>query len=49
MSRKLAKVTPTTTDWVGVGLCFLGRAVIMFGSRAEGWLQSAETCRFLAA
>ncbi len=30
------KVTPTTTDWVGVGLCVLGMAVIMSGSRTEG-------------
>lgn len=30
------KVTPTTTDWLGVGICFLGMAVIMFGPRAEG-------------
>ena len=30
------KVTPTTTDWVGVGLCVIGMAVIIFGSRAEG-------------
>ena len=30
------KVSPTTTDWVGVGLCLLGMTIIMFGSRAEG-------------
>ncbi len=30
------KITPTTTDWLGVGICFLGMAVIMFGPRAEG-------------
>jgi small multidrug resistance family-3 protein len=30
------KVTPTTTDWVGVGLCLLGMAVIMSGSRTAG-------------
>lgn len=27
------KVTPTTSDWVGVGVCFLGMAIIMFGPR----------------
>lgn len=27
-------VRPTTTDWLGVGLCLLGMAVIMFGPRA---------------
>lgn len=25
------RVTPTTTDWLGMGLCLLGMAVIMFG------------------
>ncbi|MDR7331566.1 YnfA family protein [Roseateles asaccharophilus] len=29
------KVQPTTTDWIGVGLCFAGMAVIMFGPRAS--------------
>lgn len=29
------KVKPTMTDWVGVGLCFAGMAVIMFGPRAS--------------
>ena len=27
-------VRPTPTDWLGVGLCLAGMAVIMFGSRA---------------
>lgn len=27
-------IRPSTTDWVGVGLCFLGMAVIMFGPRS---------------
>lgn len=27
------KVTPTTTDWIGVAICFAGMAVIMFGPR----------------
>jgi small multidrug resistance family-3 protein len=26
-------IRPSTTDWIGVGLCFLGMAVIMFGPR----------------
>jgi small multidrug resistance family-3 protein len=26
------KVKPTTTDWIGVGLCFAGMAVIMCGA-----------------
>ena len=30
------KITPTNTDWLGVGICFLGVAVIVFGARAEG-------------
>jgi hypothetical protein len=42
------KVTPTTADWVGVGISFLGMAVIMFGSRVESCLQLAGQCRFLA-
>lgn len=29
------KVVPTTSDWVGVGLCFVGMAVIMFGPRVS--------------
>ncbi|MBA4342733.1 MAG: YnfA family protein [Methylibium sp.] len=29
------RVTPTATDWIGVGLCLLGMAVIMFGPRAQ--------------
>lgn len=28
------KVKPTATDWVGVGLCFAGMAVIMVGPRS---------------
>lgn len=27
------KVTPTSTDWLGLGLCFLGMAVIMWGAK----------------
>lgn len=27
------RVTPSTSDWVGVGVCFLGMAIIMFGPR----------------
>jgi len=27
------KVTPSTSDWVGVGVCFVGMAIIMFGPR----------------
>lgn len=30
------KVPPTTTDWVGVAVCFLGMAIIMFGPRSTG-------------
>jgi small multidrug resistance family-3 protein len=30
------KVQPTTTDWVGVAICFLGMAIIMFGPRPQG-------------
>jgi small multidrug resistance family-3 protein len=26
-------IRPTLTDWVGVGVCLLGMAIIMFGSR----------------
>ena len=26
-------VRPTVTDWVGVGVCLLGMAIIMFGPR----------------
>ncbi len=26
-------VRPTITDWVGVGVCLLGMAIIMFGTR----------------
>ena len=26
-------IRPTSTDWLGVGLCFLGMLVIMFGAR----------------
>ncbi len=29
------KVTPTTSDWVGVLVCFVGMAIIMFGARAR--------------
>ena len=27
------KVTPAATDWVGVAVCFVGMAIIMFGPR----------------
>ncbi|MEH6627821.1 MAG: YnfA family protein [Motiliproteus sp.] len=26
-------VRPTITDWIGVGVCLVGMAIIMFGSR----------------
>jgi len=26
-------VRPTTTDWIGVGVCLLGMSIIMFGPR----------------
>lgn len=29
------RVTPTTTDWLGMALCLLGMAVIMFGPRPQ--------------
>ncbi|GAB4153162.1 MAG: YnfA family protein [Candidatus Promineifilaceae bacterium] len=29
-------VRPTTTDWLGVGVCLLGMAIIMFGHRPAG-------------
>jgi small multidrug resistance family-3 protein len=28
------KVQPTVTDWVGVGVCLLGMAIIMLGARS---------------
>ncbi len=28
------KVRPTTTDWVGVAVCLVGMAIIMFGRRS---------------
>ncbi|MBV8036918.1 YnfA family protein [Roseateles sp.] len=30
------RVRPTSTDWVGVGVCLLGMAIIMTGARAGG-------------
>ena len=27
------KVTPSTSDWIGVAVCFIGMAIIMFGPR----------------
>lgn len=27
------KVTPSPSDWVGVAVCFIGMAIIMFGPR----------------
>lgn len=29
------KVTPTTSDWIGVAVCFLGMAIIMFGPKPQ--------------
>lgn len=29
------QVRPTPTDWIGVAVCFLGMAIIMWGSRAS--------------
>lgn len=26
-------IKPTATDWIGVGVCFIGMAIIMFGPR----------------
>ena len=28
------KVRPTTTDWIGVAVCLVGMAIIMFGRRS---------------
>ena len=28
------KITPSMTDWVGVAVCLLGMAIIMFGPRS---------------
>ena len=30
------KVAPSPSDWVGVAVCFLGMAIIMFGPRDAG-------------
>lgn len=30
------KVTPSTSDWVGVAVCFVGMGIIMFGPRSAG-------------
>lgn len=30
------KVTPSTSDWVGVAVCLLGMAIIMFGPKVNG-------------
>lgn len=30
------KVTPSPSDWIGVAVCFLGMAIIMFGPRPAG-------------
>lgn len=30
------KVTPSTTDWIGVAVSFLGMAIIMYGPRETG-------------
>lgn len=30
---RVDKVTPATTDWLGVAVCFMGMAIIMFGPR----------------
>lgn len=29
------KVTPSPSDWLGVAVCFLGMAIIMFGPKAN--------------
>lgn len=29
------KIRPTPTDWIGVAVCMVGMAIIMFGPRAE--------------
>ncbi|MFY7865065.1 YnfA family protein [Roseateles sp.] len=29
------KVTPSTSDWIGLGFCFVGMAIIMLGSRPQ--------------
>lgn len=30
------KVTPSVSDWIGVTVCFIGMAIIMFGPREAG-------------
>jgi len=30
------KVTPSTSDWIGAAVCFIGMAIIMFGPREAG-------------
>lgn len=30
------KVTPSTSDWVGVAVCLVGMGIIMFGPRSSG-------------
>ncbi len=30
------RVQPTATDWLGVAVCFIGMAIIMFGRREAG-------------
>lgn len=30
------KVTPSPSDWVGVAVCFIGMAIIMFGPKEAG-------------
>jgi len=30
------KITPSPTDWIGVAMCFIGMAIIMWGRRTAG-------------
>lgn len=36
LKGQIDNVIPTSTDWLGGGICVLGVAVIMFGARADG-------------
>ena len=29
------RITPSASDWIGVAVCFLGMAIIMFGPRPQ--------------
>lgn len=33
LGRFAATMRPTLTDWVGVGVCLFGVAIVMFGPR----------------